>query len=226
MNFTRSSIVACGIALLSPHSFAAENCATSMIAYRLPECAEFFRRGGVSKPAIDSTDSSPQTAAKPRVSPWKFQVETDRITGAKTVAIWQSNRNGTVSPHRRASLPNVETTMMLVCRGGNKRQIVIRFDSQLVASHRQTVNYRIDNRQPVTTTRWDASADSTSVGLWSSSQVDAFFRSISNGSKLLFRIQHNVFGTAETEFDLTGVDTASEPLRSACNWPSAAKPAR
>jgi hypothetical protein len=222
MNLRRSIVPAAGIALLCSNTSAAENCATSMIAYRLPECAEFFRRGGVSKPAIDS---SPQTAAKPQTSPWKFQVETDRITGAKTTAIWQSNRNGTISPHRRVASRNVETTMLLICRGGNKREIVIRFGDQLVASHRQAITYRIDNRQPVTSTRWDAATDSAAVGLWSSSQVDAFFRSISNGAKLLFRIEHDVFGTAETEFDLTGVNTASEPLRLACNWPVGTKPA-
>lgn len=223
MTLARAAFAAGFISWISSSALAAENCVTSIIAYRLPECVEFFRRGGTNRPFGNGPEEARSAA---QVSNWRMQVETDRITGVKTTAVWQSNRNGTVSPHRRPEARNVQSTILLICRGGNKREIVVRFDDQLVASHRQAVTYRIDDRQAVTSTRWQASTDSAAVGLWSASQVDAFFRSISNGTKILFRIEHDVFGSAETEFSLTGLARAAEPLRSACNWPAAPNPSR
>lgn len=213
-----SALAACLLYGVAPAS-ANEECRTSSIAYRLPACEAFFRSGGQNRPT-----AAAQTAPSVDLRHWDYASQTDRITRVRSEIIRQTNTSGEIRPHRRPERRGIEASLTFMCRGKDA-EVVVAFDDQLVAGYRTRVTYRIDDRPAVSTMAWDASTDSSAVGLWQSGPTKAFFRQLATGQKLVFRIEQTTFGTSEAEFNLSGALQATEPLRSACGWPASAAPA-
>lgn len=209
------ALAACLLYAVAPAS-ANEECRTSPIAYRLPACEAFFRSGGQHKP----TTAGP-AAPSVDLSHWDYASRTDRITRIRVEIIRQTNTSGEIRPHRRAARQGIDASLTFVCRGKDA-EVVVAFEGQLVAGYETRVTYRIDDRPVVSTMTWGASTNGSAMGLWQSGPAKAFFRQLATGQKLVFRIEQSTFGTAEAEFNLSGALQATEPLRSACDWPASA----
>lgn len=79
------------------------------------------------------------------------------------------------------------------------------------------VTYRIDDQQAAS---WSmaASTDNQVLGLWSGGKSIPQIKKLMQGETLLIRLTPFNESALEFGFDLSGLDTAIQPLRSACNW--------
>jgi len=107
--------------------------------------------------------------------------------------------------------------MNFVCDKGRTRMLV-QVPKTLVAGHRRSVSYRIDDKPPVKNSSWLESDDHSAVIVQDKARAIKFAKELYGAKSLLFRIEDGNFGMTEMTFSIAGLEQAITPLRTACKW--------
>ncbi|WNL39843.1 type VI secretion system-associated protein TagO [Halomonas sp. PAMB 3232] len=101
----------------------------------------------------------------------------------------------------------------------NTTAMIMKFAGNHMADLNQygQVTLRIDDLQ-ARTMRMDASTDHSSLGLWSGGRSIPVIRSMFDHDTLTVRATPYSQSPITTQFPITGLEEAIEPLREACNW--------
>jgi type VI secretion system protein VasI len=81
----------------------------------------------------------------------------------------------------------------------------------------QTVTYRMDDRRAVNS-NWNLSTDRKAAGLWSGQSAIPFLKQILGTRQLFLRMDPHLGNRIEAQFDVSGLERAIGPLRTACGW--------
>lgn len=79
------------------------------------------------------------------------------------------------------------------------------------------VTYRIDDK-PSATKSMTESTDNKALGLWSGGSSIPFTKAMFGGNKLTVRITPFNESPITAQFQISGIEDAIQPLRSACGW--------
>lgn len=79
------------------------------------------------------------------------------------------------------------------------------------------VTYRLDDQKPQTR-GFDASTDSSALGLWSGGNAIPFIKDMFGHDKLLVRFTPFGMSPVEATFDIRGTEAAVTDLRKECGW--------
>jgi len=79
------------------------------------------------------------------------------------------------------------------------------------------VEYRVNDKKAVKK-GFQASTDNSALGLWSGRSSIPFIKSLLGGKRLLIRFTPFNESPVTASFDISGIDTAVQSLRKACNW--------
>ncbi len=164
-----------------------------------------------AEPSVDNSPSNP-----PKLQ-WRIEEQKDKLDGKSITVAQKLAFDTTLYPHLRKPITNKQAALQVSCNKGNTI-IYFAVEGSLVGSRDNRVSYRIDETQPVTNLRWVASEDHSAVGIWDSTRAIAFIKKLIPSKKIFVRIEHNVFGTTEAEFDTSDLADAMKPVRSACRW--------
>jgi len=189
--------------------------AAAFLAFAVPAAAQM--------PAPQPRPDTPNAAAPPRqetaplqpMADWRSTDEVDRITGKRSVRVSTTQFSTTLQPNRRPTRTGQPGSFQFQCEGG-RLSVYFYVLNELIASYCQVVQYRIDDRPPVTTRAWNSSTDSSAVGVWTHDAAVRLMRSLQTANRLLIRVQHDAFGQTEAEFNLRGIEVALIPIREAC----------
>jgi hypothetical protein len=146
---------------------------------------------------------------------WSLRSGEDKITGVKTVAITQSAMRTRIVPHRRPERTSPDALLQVQCVGKTANVFVYVKDTLVGGSSGNEVQYKFDDAKPVTS-RWEASTDSSAVGLWTTSQTRVFIAKAQRKKTLIFRTTHDVFGTIEAEFDVNAMEQNLSQVKAQC----------
>jgi type VI secretion system protein VasI len=80
-----------------------------------------------------------------------------------------------------------------------------------------TVTYRVD-RLPPRTQPFSVSNDNKSLGLWGATSAIPFIKSLFGAERLLLRATPFRESDLNLEFNVSGLEEAIKPLRTACKW--------
>jgi hypothetical protein len=147
----------------------------------------------------------PRTAPEPPKidhGQWETFDATDRITGERRVGTVLRATQTVIAPQRRQEIHDKTGRLQITCRDG-KPSVMFWVEDQLVADHSARVSYRFDDKPPVTRAKWQKSTNSTAAGLWGPKAFD-FIGLVERSKELVWRVQNDVFGTTEMEFNLAG----------------------
>jgi type VI secretion system VasI family protein len=164
--------------------------------------------------AVPDVDKPPIDPPKPR---WTIGEQKDRLDGKIIVVAQKIASETTLYPHLRKPITNKHAALQISCNKGNT-VIYFAVDGSLIGSRDTRVSYRIDEMPPVANLRWNASEDHSAVGIWESGRAVSFVKKLMPSKKIFIRIEHNVFGTTEAEFDTTELAEAMKPIRATCRW--------
>lgn len=164
--------------------------------------------------AQNASDPKGNTAAPLR---WRTEVKTDKLDGSRMTIIQKTAFDTTLYPQRRPVVYDKLAVFQIACHKG-KTILYFAVDDTLIASTKTNISYRIDGNAPAVDRYWEASADHTAIGIWSPKGAIAFLKPLLTAKKIFIRVEHNVFGRTEAEFDMTQFSEAIKPIRAACKW--------
>lgn len=146
---------------------------------------------------------------------WTYTTDEDRITSVKTETISVRADTASLEPHRRSKEYGVTTFLFFACEKGKLKAIVLA-PQKLVGSHRNLVQYKIDDLKAVESSRWTETSDRTGVGLWNDAAAKSFAKSLMGKSRLIFRNTAAVFGELEASFQVDGLSEAFSKMPKSC----------
>jgi len=79
------------------------------------------------------------------------------------------------------------------------------------------VEYRVDDR-PAKTRNFDESTDNSALGLWDGGSAIPFIKELIGGTTLIMRFTPFNESPTTARFDISGLESALEPLRNECGW--------
>jgi hypothetical protein len=146
---------------------------------------------------------------------WVHSHHEDRITGKVEIGAEITAVRTEIARHRSAMKAQPPAHLRFQCVGKDA-SVLIYVERELIASSlRNSVNYRFDNTQP-RLSAWRPSADSSGVGLWTTTATKAFVLQAKGKSSLFFRVQNDSFGSLYAEFQLGDMTSGLEHIRSRC----------
>ncbi len=148
------------------------------------------------------------------ISDWTVQQVKAEFDGTRNIYMWVESKEPLICPE--SNEPS-SLKLYLRCRNG---QTAIYFNTGCLLSDlfgHGRVDMRVGTGNPFTA-EFEASADNTSLGLWTSSRSVPIVTRMMGGERLFARIKPFNGRTVTTQFNIGGLATASNPLRQACRW--------
>lgn len=145
---------------------------------------------------------------------WRTSIQQSKVDDSTTV-ILMSNSNETVSSRfNRSARP----TLVLRCME-NTTAAYLNFDGLHMADIQNygRVTFRVDKKKAFVKGT-DASTDSQSLGLWSGGTAIPFMKSLFGGEELLVQAMPYSESAVTFTLDISGLENAIKPLRTACKW--------
>lgn len=108
--------------------------------------------------------------------------------------------------------------LLIACRE-NTTSLWMTFADNFMSTTRGggSVTYRLDD-QPAREKKFTESNDSSALGLWSGNTSIPFVKSMLSANSLVVRATPFSESAVTVTYDLSGLETAIEPLRAACGW--------
>lgn len=153
-------------------------------------------------------------ASEPTPENWDVRVSQSKIDDSTTVVLIAESQESVPGRFNRLSKPS----LILRCLE-NTTATYINFDGHHMADIQSygRVTFRVD-KQKAFTQSMQASTDNRALGLWRGGSSIPFAKKLFGGSTLL--IHATPFNESAVTFsvDISGLEEAIKPLRSACNW--------
>ena len=144
---------------------------------------------------------------------WVVSEDISNIDDSKSVVLYlSSNTNGS------CGYKNQKHDLMIRCKENTTSAYFI-FGGCFMSDTRggNRVTYRIDAMK-ARTKRFGISNDNKALGLWSGGSSIPFVKSLLGRSKLIVRATPFSDSTVSAEYNISGLETAIQPLRKACHW--------
>jgi type VI secretion system protein VasI len=146
---------------------------------------------------------------KTHVSQWIVERETSQIDGSPNIAIHVTSQHGEGSHF---------SCLMIQCIEHKTSVYVEMTDNGTNSISRVTaLTYKIDDK-PWSKRSFVSSSDGLALGLWDGQSALPFINELAGGKDLRVQISAPSASATETDFKISAIDKAIEPVRSACHW--------
>lgn len=177
-------------------------------------------------PAADSSNARQSSTAERNTGSqetdallerWRLSDRRDRITRGRIVVAELEEPVGEV--HIAGNLHrDVSIGLHFRCKEGRPTFFIYLIRIPFVSTFGNTVTYRIDNDQPITSNAWQQSDDRSSLGFFNHPSALVVSRRLARASELHIRISNRLVRSVEASFNLSGIERALRDVRAACNW--------
>lgn len=108
-------------------------------------------------------------------------------------------------------------TLMIACRE-NSTNIWVHFGGHFMSDYQHgRVTYRVD-KKTAQRKQFKESNNHEALGLWNGGASIPFIKSLFGANRLFVQATPHSESAVDAEFDITGLETAIQPLRESCNW--------
>ena len=165
----------------------------------------------IGTPAPSLRQPSSNTPPPRPASPWRIYRSTSPMDGTPSVVL-TSRAPATTSRYGQ----RYEPTLHIRCVE-NTTALIVDMDDEYLGIDDLTVEYRLDDHNPVTA-RWNISTSNSAVGLWRGSSSIPLIRQLVNAER--FRVRFTPYGQNPKviTFNVRMLDEHLPALREACHW--------
>lgn len=142
---------------------------------------------------------------------WTTKIEQNKIDDTSIVTVYLEANE----PIEKRLSGNAYPTLVFRCRD-NKTEAFVTFFKYFETNENHNVLVRIDSDK-AQKQRWSSSTDGRALFVGGDKHIP-FIKSLKGHSRLVIQATPYNSGNIVSEFDLSGIDEALEPLQKACGW--------
>lgn len=158
--------------------------------------------------------AAPKETKTTQTSNWMVEVEKSPMDDSTTVYMSVESENS-IPPKFRTGPDKAD--LLIRCKE-NKTVIFAVFSDYFLGSSTELsyIEYRVDSEK-AERKRFYISNDHKAIGLWDGESIK-FIKSLFSKNQLILRVTPFSESPVTAIFPISGIETAIDPLRKACNW--------